>query len=95
MSVYIIADMEVKDQSAYSDLQKLVPPIMEKYGGRYLVRGGEIISGGEEWGLSRISLIEFPSAAKAREYFSSDDYAPIAAIRYKAAETRSFTVEGV
>ncbi len=95
MSVYIIADIVVKDQSAYSELQKLVPPIMEKYGGRYLVHGGEIISGEEEWGLSRIHIIEFPSATKAREFFSSDDYAPIAAIRYKAAETRSFWVQGV
>jgi uncharacterized protein (DUF1330 family) len=95
MSVYIIADIVVKDQSAYSELQNLVSPILKKYGGRYLVHGGEIISSEEEWGLSRIHIIEFPSAAKAREYFTSDDYAPITAIRYKAAETRSFMVEGV
>ena len=47
MSVYIIADIKVKDQSAYSELQKLVPPILKKYGGRYMVHGGEIISGEE------------------------------------------------
>jgi uncharacterized protein (DUF1330 family) len=95
MSVYIIADIKVKDQNAYDELQKLVPPIMKKYGARYLVHGGEIIEGEEEWGLSRIHLIEFPSEAKAREYFASDDWAPAGALRRIATETRSFMVEGV
>jgi uncharacterized protein (DUF1330 family) len=95
MTVYVIADIEITDQDAYAEYQKLVPPIIEKFGGKYLVRGGQIISGESEWGLTRIVMLEFPSAEKAEEYATSDEYAPIAAIRHKSATSRSFMVEGI
>lgn len=95
MTIYVIADIEIKDQDAYAEYQKLVPGIIEKFGGRYLVRGGKITPGEGEWGLTRIVMLEFPSAEKAREFSTSDEYAPIAAIRHKAATSRSFIVEGI
>jgi uncharacterized protein (DUF1330 family) len=95
MSVYVVADIEIKDRDAYTEYQKLVPSIIEKYGGRYLVRGGTIIPGEGEWDLTRIIILEFPTAADAHAMLTSDEYAPVGAIRHKAAESRSFMVEGI
>ena len=95
MSVYIIADITIKDRDAYTEYQRLVPSIIEKFGGRYLVSGGEVISEVGEWGLSRIVMLKFPSAADAQAFSTSDEYAPVAEIRHKAADTRSFMVEGI
>ncbi len=44
MSVYSISSINVKDWDAYAEYMKLVPAVIKKYGGKYLVRGGEIIS---------------------------------------------------
>ncbi len=95
MSVYIVVDIDVKDQEAYEEYRKLAPAVIEKYGGRYLVRGGEITPGEGDWGLHRVVILEFPSSDRAKEFFTSDEYAPVAEIRHKAATSRSFMVEGV
>lgn len=95
MSVYVIADIDIKDKDAYIEYQKLVPAIIEKYGGKYLVRGGSIIPGEGEWDLSRIVVLEFPTAEDAAAMTNSEEYKPVGAIRHKAATSRSFMVEGV
>ena len=37
---YFIVNVEITDPTAYEDYRAKVPAIIEKYGGRYLVRGG-------------------------------------------------------
>ncbi len=95
MSVYLVVDIDVKDQVAYEQYRTLVPPIIEKYGGRYIVRGGKITPGEGEWDLHRVVILEFPSTERATAMLTSDEYAPIAAIRHRAAVSRTFIVEGV
>ena len=95
MSVYVVVDIEVKDQEAYEEYRRLVPPLIEKYGGRYLVRGGEITSMEGDWDLHRVVILEFSSADRAMELFTSAECAPVAAIRHRAANSRTCMVEGV
>ena len=54
MSVYSISSINVKDWDAYAEYMKLVPAVIKKYGGKYLVRGGEIISDNTTWNPQRI-----------------------------------------
>ncbi|HIF71952.1 MAG TPA: DUF1330 domain-containing protein [Dehalococcoidia bacterium] len=95
MSAYVIVDIDVKDQEAYEEYRRLVPPLIEKYGGRYIVRGGEITPGEGDWDLHRVVILKFPSTEKALALFSADEYAPVAAIRHKAADSKTFIVEGI
>ncbi len=94
MAVYLIADIEVNDREAYAEYQKQVPPIMEKYGGRYLVRGGEVTVTEGDWQPSRIVVLEFPSHAELQRFATSPEYAPVAAIRHRAAKSNTVVVEG-
>ena len=41
MAIYSISNIEVKDWAIYEEYMKKVPKIIEKYGGKYLVRGGK------------------------------------------------------
>lgn len=95
MSVYLVADITVKDPELYEEYRKLVPAIIEQYGGRYVVRGGEVTPGEGGWAPDRIVILEFPSAERAQAWATSDEYAPVAAIRHRASDGRSFMVEGV
>ena len=95
MSVYVVVDVDVEDQEAYEEYRKLVPPLIEKYGGRYLVRGGEITPVDGDWDLHRVVILEFPTVERATELFSSEEYAPVAEIRHRAAVSKIFMVEGV
>ncbi len=95
MAVYSVAEITVKDPEAYAEYQAKVPATIEQYGGRYLVRGGEVTPREGGWNPGRIVILEFPDEGSLLRWASSPEYAPVAEIRHRAAETRSFSVQGV
>jgi len=80
----MIIEIEIKDSESYSKYLKKVPPIVKKYGGRYLARSGEITSITGNWNPERIIVIEFESMKKLRECFQSAEYSEIAPLRKKS-----------
>ena len=94
MKGYIIVDIQITDPDRYSDYKKLTPGSLVPYDGRFLVRGGETetLEGG--WNPGRMVVLEFPTVEKAREWWSSDGYAPAKALRQSASITRMVLVEG-
>ena len=60
MAAYVLADITILDPDLYEDYRRQVPALIEKYGGRYLVRGGasEVLEG--EWQPNRLIVLEFP-----------------------------------
>jgi|TARA_B100000678_G_C17917157_1_gene385757 uncharacterized protein (DUF1330 family) len=95
VSVYSISSITVKDWDTYREYMKHVPAIIEKYGGRYLVRGGEIISDDTSWQPERVVILEFPDLAQMKAFRDSDEYKPVAELRHKAADTEGFVVAGL
>ena len=95
VSVYSISSITVKDCDTYREYMKHVPPNIEKYGGRYLVRGGEIISDDTSWQPERVVILEFPDLAQMKAFRDSDEYKPVAELRHKAADTEGFVVAGL
>jgi uncharacterized protein (DUF1330 family) len=74
MSAYLILDIEVTDRAQYSRYIAQAPAIIDQYGGRYLVRGGTIISVSGSWNPKRMVVIEFASAALAQQFLNSPEY---------------------
>ena len=95
MSAYVIANVDVKDPVRYEDYRRLVPATIEKYGGRFIARGGrtEILEG--EWRPSRLVIVEFPSVEQARAWWNSTEYAEARAIRQATSEGTLLILEGV
>ena len=63
MSVYLIADIQIRDGSWVPDYAATVHKIVGRHGGRYLSRSGNIETlEGNPPESTVIALIEFPSA---------------------------------
>ena len=94
MSAYIIVDVEITDRDKYEDYNSVVPPTIEAFGGRFLVRGGraEILEG--DWQPKRVVVLEFESFDRAREWWSSDEYENPKRLRQSASITNMIVVEG-
>lgn len=74
MSAYIIAEIEVHDPVRYEAYKALAPDAIARYGGRYLVRGGETIPLEGGWKPQRVVILEFPSLDAARTFHDSPEY---------------------
>ena len=95
MSFYSISDIKVHDWEKYQEYVGKVRPIVESYGGKYHVRGGEITVNAGDWKPNRLIIIEFPSLEKMAEFRDAPEYQPVAAIRKSASEMiSSIVVEG-
>lgn len=95
MSAYVIAEVEVTDPGRFEEYRRLVPPTIEAFGGRYVVRGGAIDGREGGWQPKRIVVIEFDDVERAKAWHDSDLYAPARALREASANTRMIVVEGV
>ncbi len=95
MPAYLIADVEVHDLEGYEEYRRLVGPTLKKYGAKFLARGGKIDVLEGTWSPSRLVIVEFESADKARQWYRSEDYRPAKEARQKASSADFVIVEGV
>jgi uncharacterized protein (DUF1330 family) len=95
MSVYAIADVEVIDPSLAARYRELSQKSLDKYGGRYLVRGGAITCLEGDWTPRIVVVVEFPTMQRAREWYGSPEYAEALAVRKDALRRDLIFVEGV
>lgn len=94
MKAYVIVDVTITDPSRYEEYKKLTPASVEPFGGKFIVRGGTAERLEGDWQPGRIVVIEFPSLEKAKEWWSSDVYAPAKALRQSASITQMIVAEG-
>ena len=96
MTAYLIVDTKIIDQKAYEDYKIRAKPIVEKYGGEYLARGGNTtILENELWTPTRLVVVKFPSREAAQKFLSCEEYAPVKAIRNNNAKTTMIIIDGL
>ncbi|MEQ8296067.1 MAG: DUF1330 domain-containing protein [Nitratireductor sp.] len=90
---YWIAHVDVRDPERYKDYVATAKPAFERYGAKFLARGGtyEAMEGRER---ARNVVIEFPSLQAARECYNSPEYQAAKAIRVTVADAEMVIVEG-
>ncbi|WP_020681330.1 DUF1330 domain-containing protein [Marinobacterium rhizophilum] len=95
MSAYVIFDIDIHDLARYQDFMTQAKPAIEAAGGKYLARGGEhkVLEG--DWEPRRIVLFEFPSMAKAEEFYYGDVYQGLKTIRDACSSGRVVLVDGI
>ena len=94
MPAYFIVDNEVTDPAGFEEYRKQVPGTLEKYGGKILVRGGQMQTLEGDWKPKRIVVTEFPSIEQARRWYDSEEYRPLRALRLRTARGSVVLVEG-
>jgi len=94
--VYIVNELEIKDQAgfkAYADAQE---KLIQKHGGRYIIRGGKVVAS-----LSgtppkdRFTIYVFDDEEKMKAWRDDPGQKDVLATRDKVATFRSFAVEGL
>jgi len=95
MSAWVIVDTRISDPEAYEEYKALAGPMVERYGGTYRARDGELdVIEDDLWSPTRIVVVEFPDIEAARRFVNSEEYAPVAALRHANADCTVVIVEG-
>jgi uncharacterized protein (DUF1330 family) len=94
MAAYFIVDLEITDAAGFEEYRQLVPATIEKYGGRYLVRGGRVETLEGEWQPKRVVVLEFPTVEQAKRWYDSQEYRAPKALRFRTARSKMILVEG-
>ena len=95
MTAYLAAQVRIDDEETYRRYREAVPELVDRFGGRFRVRGGELEVLEGEWPMPRLVIIEFQSRDAARRFYDSPEYQKILPLRQGASEGNVIIVEGV
>ena len=95
MPAYIVALVNVTDPEKYKEYAALAGPATEKYGGRFLARGGriEVLEG--KLPFTRLVINQFDSVEQAKKFYHSPEYQEAREKRLLAADFNMVVTEGV
>lgn len=89
VDTYIDAE---KSRRLYDDYIQKVKPIVESYGGRYLLRSEEIEALSQKRNPQRVIIIHFPDQNHLKRCFASEEYQEIMALRKESVDARALIV---
>lgn len=83
------------NRDEYEEYIREVKPIVESYGGEYLVRTEQVTALTEKWKPDRVIIIRFPSLKCLKECFSSEQYMEIKDKRERSVISQAVIVPGI
>ena len=92
---YVLVQVDVTNTQQYGEYTKLSPGIIEKFGGRFLARGGRTMTLEGAPARGRVVVVEFPSFERAQEFYNSQEYQAAKKVRAGAATAQFVLVEGL
>ncbi|MBX2867307.1 MAG: DUF1330 domain-containing protein [Acidiferrobacterales bacterium] len=95
MSAFLICDVKVKDRDKLLQYLSLSEHTLAPFGGKFHVQAGkiEVIEG--DWNPQVIIIAEFPSMEKAKEWYSSAEYAKALKVKPDAIERNMIITDGL
>lgn len=87
MSAYVLVELQVLDEGAKAKYSATAGPLVQAYGGEFVVGGAWKILAGEA-GLPIGIIIRFPDREKAMEWYNSAEYQALLAERARAMVCR-------
>ena len=94
MPGYLIAQVNIINEEPYKEYIKQTSPIVKKYGGEFLIRGGKYKKVLGNWNYARTVVIKFPTYQKALDWYNSNEYMPVRKIREDNSEGNVILIEG-
>jgi len=96
MPAYIIGRVQVRDPSWVEEYGRKIQPLLQKHGGRYLVRARQMEALEGTTPLPSVMVVlEFPSLEQARAWYRDPEYAPLIKLRQGGSDAELVLVEGV
>jgi uncharacterized protein (DUF1330 family) len=94
MPAYVIVDIDIVDPLGYEEYKKLASATVEKYGGKYIARGGQVETLEGDWNPKRIVVLQFESMQRAKDWLNCAEYREPRKMRHRTAKTKMIVVEG-
>ncbi len=95
MAAYFMVQRTVSNEKQYQKYQEAVGPLIMKFGGKFLVRGGKVeVLEGQPDARSMV-VFEFPSMEAIHAFWNSPEYVPVKALRKGAATLNIWAVPGI
>ncbi len=91
---YWIAHITVNKPDEYAEYIRLDTPVVERFGGRFIVRGGQSQTP-ESPQKDRHVVVEFPDYETALACYKCEDYQAAAKIRRATSDSDFVIIEGV
>jgi uncharacterized protein (DUF1330 family) len=95
MPAFVIVETDITDPERYEQYKAASPAAIAAGGGRFLVRGGELVVLEGDWQPSRLVVVEFEDLAAAKRWYESQVYQEAKMLREGAAHLRMVAVQGV
>lgn len=94
MSVYLIADIKVTNDGWVPEYAANVHKLVERHGGKYLSRSGNITTlEGEKKDSTLLALLQFPSMEAIERFASDPEYAPYGEARQAGSVSHFVAVD--
>ena len=95
MTAYIVARVDVDDPTLLKDYMAASPPIIAKYRGKFIARGGPAVTFEGPAESRRIVIIEFPNLSDAEAFYNSPDYSEARKLREGVAIAEFIAIESI
>ncbi len=96
MPAYLIVDTLLEDAGLYEEYKSKAKPLIEKFGGEYLARGGRMtLRETDLWSPTRLVLIRFADMEAANRCLDSFEYQQILPLSKRSARRTAIVLEGV
>ncbi len=103
--ILMVLDITVHDSLQYQQYRLKVEPLIEKFGGTYLVRSGgmafdpgpnrKVVPVEGNWNPDRFIIVEWDSMETLQKFTASEEYKAVAKLRENSATTKSIIVKPI
>lgn len=95
MHGYIVVDVNIKEMEGFMEYASRIPELIEKHGGRYIVKGAEPKVVRESNEIPQFFVvIQFPTVEAADEFIEERSKTELIEIFNRSTEGRILRVEG-
>jgi len=94
MPAYVVSMMSIHDPKTYKKYTDRTPPIVKRHGGKFLTRGGDVITLEGESYRDRMVILEFPSNQSVQDWMADPEYQDAMTFRHASSEARILLQEG-
>ena len=94
MPVYLLIEVHVEDHELYAEYSVQVLPLVERYGGRFLVRGNEVHPVSGDWLPERLVLVQFDTMDQVHDFLTCPEYQALIPLRERATSSRAVIAAG-
>lgn len=96
MAAYAIGRLNMRNPSWVQEYGPKTAALVQKHGGKYLVRGGAMERLEGSGALPSVMVVlEFPSMEQAKAWYNDPEYAPLIVLRQSGSDLDFVLVEGL